>query len=73
VKVSICRCSYTYLTRRQAHDGLAILEHSKEASLHNIKSVAWLTLVDDARLLREDNLLEDVTQLAARGVAELLE
>lgn len=69
-----CTCTAVpHLTRREAHDGLTVLNHCKDACLHNEERVTWLALRYDLGLLREGHLLKDVAELAALSVAELLQ
>lgn len=62
-----------HLARGEAHDRLAIFEHSQHASLHNVESVTGFTLADNLALLGHNDLLQDVAQLPASRIAELLQ
>lgn len=62
-----------HLAGREAHDWLAVLDDSKNASLHNVERVTGLPLGNDFGLSRKGDLLEDVAELAAGSMGQLLQ
>lgn len=61
------------LARREAHYWFAVLEHCKHARLDNVEGISRFSLAHDTRLFRQDDLLQDVTELPASRVGELLQ